>query len=411
MKKRIAGLIAVLLLTTAGAAIAEQRAGAFTVSPFVGGYTFDGVQRLETRPVYGLRLGYDITKNFGLELTGDYVSTKNTSARSGGTFGYPQVIAKPGSNVNVYNYRLEGVYNFNAGGKFVPFVAFGAGGSTITDMQGTISSNPYYNGRYKTNNDVTVNGGLGFKYFLAEDVALRADTRAIMSIHGKGINITSEDYWINYEYTLGLQFLFGGKKPVVAKVVEPPPPPPPAPVVVEPPPAPVDGTVGAWSDWSACSAPCGSGTQTRTRPVVTQPANGGAALPALSESRSCNTQACMEEEKVNLLIQFDFDKAVIKKEFYPNVDAIGAFLKKNNKINITLDGWTDSIGTVKYNMKLSQRRANAVKKYLVDNFKIDPARITAVGHGISKLHDNKTEVGRYKNRRVEMNQSVMVEKK
>jgi OOP family OmpA-OmpF porin len=91
MKKRIAGLIAVLLLTTAGAAIAEQRAGAFTVSPFVGGYTFDGVQRLETRPVYGLRLGYDITKNFGLELTGDYVSTKNTSARSGGTFGYPQV--------------------------------------------------------------------------------------------------------------------------------------------------------------------------------------------------------------------------------------------------------------------------------------------------------------------------------
>jgi OOP family OmpA-OmpF porin len=413
MKKRMAGLIAVMLLTTAGAAIAEQRAGAFTVSPFVGGYTFDGVQRLETRPVYGLRLGYDITKNFGLELTGNYISTKNTGAPMGGVFGYPEVLAKPGGNVNVYNYRLEGIYNFNVNGKFVPFVALGAGGSTITDMQGTISRNPYYNGRYKTNNDATANAGLGFKYFMAEDVALRADTRAIMSFHGQGINITSKDYWINYEYTLGLQFLFGGKKPVVAKVVEPPPPPPPAPVVVEPPPAPapVDGTVGAWSDWSACSAPCGSGTQTRTRPVVTQPANGGAALPALSENRSCNTQACMEEEKVNLLIQFDFDKAVIKKEFYPNVDAVGAFMKKNNKINITLDGWTDSIGTVAYNMKLSQRRADAVKKYLVDNFKIDPARITAKGHGISKLHDNKTAAGRFKNRRVEMNQTVMVEKK
>ena len=86
-------------------------------------------------------------------------------------------------------------------------------------------------------------------------------------------------------------------------------------------------------------------------------------------------------------------------------------MKKNSKIDITLDGWTDSIGTVKYNMKLSQRRADAVKKYLVDNFKIDPARIKAVGHGISKLHDNKTEVGRYKNRRVEMNYTLMVEKK
>ena len=129
MKKRMAGLIAVLLLTTAGAAIAEQRAGAFTVSPFVGGYTFDGVERLETRPLYGLRLGYDITKNFGIEATFDYVSTKNCCRGQG----------VPGNNVNVYNDRLEGVYNFNAEGKFVPFVAFGAGGSTINSNPGTVT--------------------------------------------------------------------------------------------------------------------------------------------------------------------------------------------------------------------------------------------------------------------------------
>ena len=170
-----------------------------------------------------------------------------------------------------------------------------------------------------------------------------------------------------------------------------------------PPPTPVDGKVGAWSDWSACSAPCGGGTQSRTRPVVTQPVDGGAPLPALSESRSCNTQACMEEQKINLLIEFDFDKSVIKKEFYPNADAVGAFLKKNSTVNITLDGWTDYIGSDKYNKKLSQRRADAVKAYLVDKYKIDPARITAVGHGKSFKYDNKTEVGRYKNRRVEMN--------
>ena len=165
MKKRMAGLIAVMLLTTAGAAIAEQRAGAFTVSPFVGGYTFDGVQRLETRPVYGLRLGYDITKNFGLELTGNYVSTKNTGniAPPGPNITRQQYWPNGGSNLNVYNYRLEGIYNFMADSKFVPYVALGAGGSTITELQGTISSNPIYNGRYKTNNDATANAGLGFK--------------------------------------------------------------------------------------------------------------------------------------------------------------------------------------------------------------------------------------------------------
>jgi len=391
MKKRIAGLIAVLLMTTAGTAIAEQRAGAFTVSPFIGGYTFDGVQHLETRPVYGLRLGYDITKNFGIEATGDYVSTKATTLR-----GLP-------GNVNLYNARLEGIYNFMAESKFVPFVALGAGFSHLDSNQaGT-----------RVNNDGTAQAGIGFKYFMAEDVALRLDGRVIGSFHATpAFEISKNEYWLNYEYTLGVQFLFGGKKPVVAKVE--PPPPPPAPKVVEPPPpppAPVDGKVGAWSDWSACSAPCGGGTQTRTRPVITEPANGGAPLPALSESRSCNTQVCMEEEKINLLIEFDFDKAVIKKEFYPNVDATGAYLKKNEKVNITLDGWTDYKGTDAYNKKLSQRRADAVKKYLVDKYKIDPARITAVGHGKSFKYDNKTDAGRYKNRRVEMNQTVTVEKK
>ncbi len=398
MKKKIAGMIAVLLVATAGAASAEQRAGAFTLSPFVGGYTFDGVQSLETRPTYGLRLGYDITKNLGVEATFGYVNSKST--------GNPKSIAGA-NNVNVYNYRLEGIYNFMPQSKLVPFVAFGAGGSSITNM-----ANKSHQGN---NNDATADAGAGIKYFLSEDVALRADTRAIMSFHGSpAFQIRSTDYWINYEYTLGLQFQFGGKKAVVAKVVEPPPP---APKAVEPAPAPapvpvaVDGVVGAWSDWSSCSAPCGSGTQTRTRPVVTQPANGGTALPTLSESQSCNPQACMEEEKVNLLIEFDFNKAVIKKEFYPNVDAIGNFMKKNSKMKITLEGWTDSIGSDKYNKKLSQKRADAVKAYLVDKFKIDAARITAVGNGKSVKYDNKNAAGRYKNRRVEMNQTVMVEKK
>jgi Spondin-like TSP1 domain len=55
---------------------------------------------------------------------------------------------------------------------------------------------------------------------------------------------------------------------------------------------PVDCQVSGWSGWSGCSASCGGGTQTQTRSVTVNPANGGAACPVLSQSQSCNTQPC-----------------------------------------------------------------------------------------------------------------------
>jgi hypothetical protein len=56
---------------------------------------------------------------------------------------------------------------------------------------------------------------------------------------------------------------------------------------------PVNCAVSDWSLWGSCTASCGGGTQTRTRTIVTQPAYGGLACPALSEQQSCNTTACV----------------------------------------------------------------------------------------------------------------------
>jgi len=55
---------------------------------------------------------------------------------------------------------------------------------------------------------------------------------------------------------------------------------------------PVDCEVSGWSDFSACSLPCGGGTQTRTRTVTKQPTFSGAACPPLTEQQNCNTQGC-----------------------------------------------------------------------------------------------------------------------
>jgi len=69
---------------------------------------------------------------------------------------------------------------------------------------------------------------------------------------------------------------------------------------------------------------------------------------------------------------------------------------------VDLDGHTDSIGTERYNQGLSERRARAVRDYLVKKG-INPARITTRGFGETKpIADNKTRDGRAKNRRVEI---------
>jgi hypothetical protein len=57
-------------------------------------------------------------------------------------------------------------------------------------------------------------------------------------------------------------------------------------------PCPINCVLGEWSQWSSCSAPCGGGTQTRTRTVVTPAAFGGTPCGALSETQACNTQLC-----------------------------------------------------------------------------------------------------------------------
>ncbi len=114
-----------------------------------------------------------------------------------------------------------------------------------------------------------------------------------------------------------------------------------------------------------------------------------------------------QEETVNLLIEFDFNKAVIKPQFYPNVNALGEFLKKY-PCEVTVEGHTDNIGSAKYNMKLSQRRADAVKQYLVDKFGIDPSMIKTVGYGETRPVDtNKTPEGRYHNRRVQVHHGAV----
>ncbi|MDQ3392602.1 MAG: OmpA family protein [Bacteroidota bacterium] len=100
-------------------------------------------------------------------------------------------------------------------------------------------------------------------------------------------------------------------------------------------------------------------------------------------------------------IFFDFDKAVLRPESFTELNMVVDLLKKNEHLEIEIGGHTDNMGSEDYNVKLSDARAKAVRKYLVQEW-IDESRVSAKGYGKSKPEvGNETDEGRQINRRVE----------
>jgi len=101
-------------------------------------------------------------------------------------------------------------------------------------------------------------------------------------------------------------------------------------------------------------------------------------------------------------IYFDFDKSTIKPESRPALDDAAKILKDNPSIRVEIQGHTDSKGSDSYNLNLSDQRAWSVVNYLVQNYGIDKARLTAKGYGEARpIATNDTDSGRALNRRVE----------
>jgi len=322
---RVFIVIALLIFSTT--AFAQIKPGAFNIGPLFGVATFEGNQDLDNAPVLGVRGGYDFTKNWGVEATFNWVPTRYEYTSGYFNRRLQQWVGVGDSEyVNVYNYRIEGIYNFDLfpDKRFVPFIAVGIGGQTI-DYRGDSDAQP---DRTRFAPDY----GIGLKYFLTENIALRGDVRHVLAI-GSIYN--------DLEATVGLAFYFGGKK-------EAPAPAPPV-----------------------------------------------AAVPELEKKM-------MDEGRARLNVEFDFDKSDIRPQYHDEIKQVADFMVKYPNTKIAIEGHTDSIGTDEYNQKLSQRRVDSVKDYIIDKFGIDGKRLRSEGFGETRpIADNKTAEGRQRNRRVE----------
>jgi len=409
MKKTLL-LVAAGILAAASFASAANREGQFSVSPVIGGYTYDDSQGRESdaNMIYGARAGYNFTKHFGVEGLFDFVDSTNIN----------------GNNIHMYRYGGELLYHFFPDNTFVPYLAAGYSGLHF-DATG-IDGKPRGAFDY----------GIGAKYFLNDSVALRADFRHLVyTMDNETMN--------NLEYTLGAYFPFGGTKPA-AKPVEPPPPVPKA---VEPPPAPapappavptaaltvtpvmVDKGQTATLNWKSQYA-TGCEIQPGIGPVPPQGARpitpdssttfnltcsgaGGTATsaagvtvvlppPPVAIKPKAAERFC--DKPSTIVVEFDTNKSDIKVKYDEDLNRLGTFLKEWTKAKGEISGHTDNVGTDKYNLKLSQRRAASVKKYLEEKFNIAPERLTTEGYGESKpIASNKTKEGRQQNRRIETN--------
>jgi OOP family OmpA-OmpF porin len=333
---RAALMVAAFVFLLPLSARSEIKAGSFEVSPFGGYNLFENSQNLKNRPVFGGRLGYNFTRHFGIEGVVEFINSRvDDRAITGAKEGQ---FRSPMDKVRLIFYHIDAVYHFMPDGNFNPFVVAGFGGA-------------HYSPEISTKDMAAFNVGVGAKYWVTDNIAFRVDLRDYM------VTEIFEETCHNVGATVGITFAFGGKaKPERAKVAKYEAKPEPKPVI-----------------------------EAKPEPKAEEPVVILVSEPKAEEKVIVLASEPKIEEKVIVLaledIHFDFDKSTLTKEAQVILKRNIQILKENPKAKVRIAGYTSASGTEEYNQKLSERRANAVKDYLVEEGIVTPDRLSEIGYG------------------------------
>lgn len=211
-------MAAVMLLSSllAGTGRAANVPYALSITPFAGGYLFEGNQPFQDKPVYGLAAGYGLGPQWAIEAVYRAV---------------PESRATDGTSWTAHSFSGDLLYHFLPQQRFVPYAVAGAGLLLLDPDAG------------EANVDVLVEYGAGFKYYLTDWFALRGDLRHILDITAHDLD-RRRDFYNNFAYTAGFTFQIGGVRAAAPVAAEQPVAvakaavPAPAPAEIKPAPAP-----------------------------------------------------------------------------------------------------------------------------------------------------------------------------
>ena len=343
MTRLIRASILAAFLVASFAVQAEE--GEWYIAPSIV-YTDDDGDRLIDDSIAGgqIQIGREMGEHLALE----------------GLFGYHDIDGFPGQEHLELGFNVIG--NFLPDSLFSPYVIGGIG-----YLQADVGA-PDFGGlppADSTANNVTATGGLGFKIRFGDSPwSLRTEARLRHAFD-------SDDSLTDGIISLGIQYNFGGG--AAAPMAAPSEPEPDAGIVVAAAPVDSDGD-GIANDRDQCP---------------------GTPAGVKVDARGC--------EIVKLEnVYFGFDSAVLLTTAKRMLADSAAVLKRHPDLRVDIAGFADSRGPESYNMKLSERRAEAVRNYL-EQAGVDGARLDTRGYGES--HEGAADLsanGLAESRRVEL---------
>lgn len=127
--------------------------------------------------------------------------------------------------------------------------------------------------------------------------------------------------------------------------------------------------------------------------------SGCSTMSNLFGGSDCQSKLAREfQENATTTVYFDFDSSALTSEAVAALDTQAAWLKKNDNVNVVIQGYCDKRGTAEYNLALGERRAEAVKQYLVSQG-VAASRIATVSYGKEYAFPGDTEEAYAKSRR------------
>lgn len=347
----------------------------------------DGVA-LKSDLYTGLAVGVELTPSTQFQV--EYGVTDTTARSSKASVNANAANEFDAKEENLSANVLVGLQQFTGytDGKFKPYALLGVGQQkTTVDAKATYPISPGETTQTGLTNNVNAgdtvakskdtigNVGLGARYLINDALAVRGEVR--------GVHNFDHELWEG-QALAGLEVTLGGRlKPAAAPVPTPEPIVPDVVEIEEPVVLDSDGD-GVADHLDACpGTPAGVRVDAQGCPVTTE---------------------VIDDLRMELRVFFDYDKSNVKPQYREEIAKVAEKMREYPNATAAIEGHASKDSkrsNARYNQRLSEARANAVKSVLSNEFGIAPNRLSAVGYGFDRpVAPNDTAEGKAMNRRV-----------